>query len=358
MQRTDDSQTLKAVAVFAFLLVALCFTGYQTANGYKSAIGTLPAILLACLCAGILGLLSLSMRGRLRDGKSTIGIWAGAAIVSGVSFAGNFNAFYTGFIKDELIMREMEQKRSQLVTEYADSQRLLNDMDQERLASQVNGLKSQLRIQILNDGDPGLGAKARKILAQIEFLLHAQLTELAAPNPSRKALEDLANRYDTAVDQLLLSTAQARDNAAQKKDTLEKNRRSFEAASTALDQAMAKLASVKSAAAEEAAIAAIEQTVQNYRDIASATAAIVSPKQFPHDAAFSLESDKVGNIDFSFNSAKTHGRHMAVWLSVFLSLFIDMGVPLVIWLIHSPADRSMTSLMGRSATGGKPELLS
>ena len=59
MQKEQDGAMLKAMLVLIFMVVALGFTAYQTAKGYESAIGTIPAWLLAFLCAGILGLLTL-----------------------------------------------------------------------------------------------------------------------------------------------------------------------------------------------------------------------------------------------------------------------------------------------------------
>ena len=93
MSESTDGQAVKSIATFLFLTIALLFTAYQSAIGYERAIGLIPAIFLAVLCAGILGLLSLSLRSRMREGRRTTGIWIGAIVVAAVSFAGNFNAF-------------------------------------------------------------------------------------------------------------------------------------------------------------------------------------------------------------------------------------------------------------------------
>jgi hypothetical protein len=47
-----------------------------------------------------------------------------------------------------------------------------------------------------------------------------------------------------------------------------------------------------------------------------------------------LKSDKIGNIDFSLNSALNHTTHFAVWLSLFLALFIDLGVPFLVRVVQ------------------------
>jgi hypothetical protein len=56
MSVSNDGPIVKSIAVFVFLTIALLFTAYQCAIGYQQAIGRIPAVFLAILCAGILGL--------------------------------------------------------------------------------------------------------------------------------------------------------------------------------------------------------------------------------------------------------------------------------------------------------------
>ena len=48
-----------------------------------------------------------------------------------------------------------------------------------------------------------------------------------------------------------------------------------------------------------------------------------------------IGNQEIGSIDFSLNSAFSHLNHFAVWLSLFLAFFIDIGVPLVVRIIQS-----------------------
>ena len=194
MQKEQDGAMLKAILVLIFMVVALGFTAYQTAKGYESAIGTIPAWLLAFLCAGILGLLTLSLKSKLSEGGNTIGIWIGCLIVAGVSFAGNFNSFYTGFIKTELIKDELESKRNALEELQTRSNKVLQDRGYLQLERDVLALDKKLSAQIVNDGNPGLGPIAQGHIKEIENLI-GPLSPEKAIGRDTKSIEALGQRY-------------------------------------------------------------------------------------------------------------------------------------------------------------------
>lgn len=358
MSQNEDSIAAKNISILVFLVIALAFTAYQTARGYEKAIGQIPAIFLAILCAGILGLLSISLRAAIRENRRTIGIWLGCFIVAGVSFAGNFNAFYTGFIKSELIKRELEEKRNELDGLFKASESSLADKRFSELEREVAFLKRELRSQILNEGRPGLGTESLKVIARIKVKINDELTPEIAAGNTTEALTRLADRYDKRIDDKLAAKRIALvENAEERQKARLANKGLYDDAIKKVDLALTLLASDKSQLAENDAIAAIEKAAQAYSRIGSVTrSSLPDAIPFAYNTRMTLVSDKAGSIDHSFNTAKLHLDHMAVWLSAFLALFIDIGVPLVIWLTQSKEEPSYT-LRKRKNPAGEPEEL-
>ena len=359
MSDSTDEQTLKSIATFAFLTIALLFTAYQCAKGYASAIGPTPAIFLSVLCAGILGLLSVSLRARIREGRSTTGIWIGAIIVATVSFSGNFNAFYTGFIKTELIKKELESKRNSLDGIQKSAESALSDKRFSELERDVSFLQRELRSQILNEGNPGLGPEAKKVISRIEVRIGDQLTPERAAAGTTEALTRLADRYDQRInDKVSAKRIAIVENGEARQKARTDNLRLYTEATRVVDGALTLLASDKSPEVEKDAVAAIEKAVQAYSRIGSVTrASLPDSVPFEYDRSMTLVSDKAGSIDHSFNTASQNLGHMAVWLSAFLAFFIDMGVPLVIWITHSQRDKTVLDVETGGKRRGAPKIL-
>ncbi len=67
----------KNLMLVIFIASACLFTCYQTYEGYRMALGTIPALAIAILCSGILFLLAITLRARIKAGGSTLSIWGG-----------------------------------------------------------------------------------------------------------------------------------------------------------------------------------------------------------------------------------------------------------------------------------------
>lgn len=340
MDSEKDAQMVKSVLLFIFLLTALAFTAYQTAKGYESAIGTVPAWLLAGLCAGMLGVLAMSLRSALRRSERTWTIWLGCLIVAGVSFAGNFNSFYTGFIKNELIKDELEAKRRSLDELSTRAETALADKGFTQLQRDVEALKKQLRAQIVNDGNPGLGLEARLVLKQIEQKLKETFTPETATDKTSQSLNRLADRYDAQIDAKLdAKRIGLVENAVERQKAQVLNKAKYGDAIKSVDEALSRIALDKSPTSQADAIRAIQKAVEAYSRIGAQTkSSLPTSVAFEYDTKITLESDKAGSIDHSFNSALKHLNHFAVWLSAFLAFFIDMGVPMVIRMSYSRSE--------------------
>jgi hypothetical protein len=261
----------------------------------------------------------------------------GVLVVTAVSLPGNFNAFYTGFIRGELVKEELEEKRTALDEIYSRSQTVLADKSFSSLSSEVEALKQQLRSQIMNEGNPGLGTEAQAVITRLEAKLGDNLTPLYAPSKSPDALKTLADRYDLNIDSKLNARRITMvENAEERKQAEQDNKQAYDKAIALVDDALSGFATEKGTAAQLTAIHAIQESTKIYSRIGATTrASIPDSVPFEYDKKMTLKSDKIGSIDFSLNSAFSHLNHFAVWLSLFLAFFIDVGVPLVVRIIQS-----------------------
>jgi hypothetical protein len=334
----DDSSLLKSVMVLGFLTIALGFSAYQTATGYELDLGKPAAWLLALMCAGILGLLTMSLRSAIRENRSTVGIWIGCLVVSGVSFAGNFNAFYTGFNKGNLIRDELDAKKKKLDSVFVSANLVLADREYLTKENQAKAKMKALRSQILNEGNPGLGPKALVLLTELDALLGRKRNLLVATGSGTAVLTNLADRYEQGViDDLSALRKISGLNAEERTKTFDEIKQPYKNASDKLDSALKDVSSTSPTGLANAVVA-IQEAVMVHNLIGSKTKASIKEADFIYDENLRLEGDKIGKIAHSFDTASKYKGSFAVWLSAFLALFIDMGVPLVIRLVHRTTD--------------------
>lgn len=329
------SQEIRGLGIIILLICTYSFTAYQTYQGYLFAMGFGPAFVLASLCGILLFWLSYTLHNRLKDNSKTWGLWIGCLIVTLVSMPGNFNAFYTGFVRGELVKEELEQKRNNLDELYNKSQKVLADKAFSSLESEVNALKQQLRSQIMNEGNPGLGDAAQSVIARLNAKLNDTLTPLVAAGRDAAALKKLADRYDENIDSKLnAKRVMMVENAEGRKAAEIENLQAYTHAMKLINNALEVFALDKGSTAQAEVIHAIQQSVKAYSSIGAVTRSnLADGVVFEYDKNITLMSDKVGTIDFSLNSALGHLTHFATWLSLFLAFFIDMGVPLTMRLI-------------------------
>ena len=224
----------------------------------------------------------------------------------------------------------------------------------------MESLQKQLTAQIVNEGNPGLGPEARKVIKLIEAKLGETLTPQSAGSNTTESLLNLAKRYEASIKEKVEGKRIGLvENATERLKAQVDNKARYDGAIKLVDASLSALASSKSKAVVADAVQAIQEAVAAYSRIGAQTKASLPQNiAFTYNSKLTLESDKIGSIDFSFNSAGKHLGHFAVWLSAFLAFFIDVGVPLVIWLIHGRGDASVTSAVSEArGRRNKPNII-
>lgn len=310
--------------IIAFVaLVCLGISFYQTTLGYKEAFGS---ILISGGFALVVVTLLLYLNYRLRAARrqsESMGAIAGILVVYLVftfaSFAGNFNAFYTNFMKGELLRGELAQKRDALNRLQEDAKSALTS--QEMLRPKTEGLLSQLQSQIRNPSEPGCGDKCEKVLSQIEKLLDTPITRLKGENK-----EMLIQEYTKLINKQLDVTLRLGNDEA-KKDLI-----------TEIDQDVADLRSKIDTALQNpstAGLPVLKEVVEIYKLLGNKTKKLAGAS-FKYDEQIRVENEEVGKISQTFNSAMQNISHWGVWVSAIISLFIDLFVPLFVLFITAP----------------------
>ena len=205
--QTPTRQTTIFDIVFAIIAVlASGFSGYTTFVGFAYDL-PLPLSLVISIIVG-LGLLIINFRikdARIR-GESVGTTLAAFFIFFVVSFISNTNAIYTYFLQKDII-----GKAQTLAWHIFDNgtQSILFAINQSDFSMEANRVKQDidlekrnLRDQILDPMNSGMGTQANQHLQRIETILGVNLTRLQPPSPnaSKTVLNEYVDRLEEQID--------------------------------------------------------------------------------------------------------------------------------------------------------------
>jgi len=313
------SQTKSDGMLFVLIISLACISIslVQTAIGYEPLFGSI----VTWVVSGIISLFMLrtnfQLRKFLQEGKGVIGILLFYMVIATVSFIGNFNAFYSRFMQEELYDRELREYQEAIPALATESTVALgNTNNYEELERKVKQLTISLKAQITNPGDPGMGKKARAVAAEIEKNLGTKLTKLnGTPRAMATGME---NQINDILAQMKTSMNQDVTPIIQKIQT-----RSAEAENiinAALDPQRIK----------SDGRSALEKAVFTYNSICELTKGVISGYSCERRNPRNLE---VGKLSHSFQSAFVEKQSgSATMIAVFASLLIDFLVPVYLFL--------------------------
>ncbi|MCZ6641308.1 MAG: hypothetical protein O7G86_03650 [Gammaproteobacteria bacterium] len=195
------------VAFGIIVILASGFSAYTTYLGFSYDIPKFLAFALA-LIIGI-GLLAINFK--LRDAKRYATGLAGPLIaflfVFVFSFVSNTNAIYTFFLQRDIIGQTQEEawrvfdsETTNVLAQLGQAPALINlEQQKKRLAIARQNLKKQI-----NDrNNPGLGSLAQSHLNEVSEILNTRLTPLRPPDPSAPMArhQGYADRLDDFIEE-------------------------------------------------------------------------------------------------------------------------------------------------------------
>ena len=172
-----------------FAVIVLLASGFSTYTTYLGFSKDLP-LYMAIAIAAIIGFGLVGTNLKIRRCRVKEGGMFGALVVFGMifvfSFLSNTNAFYSLFIKDDII-RETQEDAWEVYER--ESTRALKAFDEDPVYQQelermrnIENLLRNLNAQITDPLNPGMGPRAKVILEDIYDLLEVPSTPLQPPS--------------------------------------------------------------------------------------------------------------------------------------------------------------------------------
>jgi len=305
-----------------FFILTLIFLGisvWQTGLGYQLMFGKILAWLFSfCLGFTMLYLLIQIRRNRI-NGVSAIGPLIAYIIVAIFSFWGNFNALYTRFNEDELYKKELLNKKEDLAGSIVMAKKELLKVDPESISliTEVNSLKRQLKMQILDQANPGVGDRAKIIINDLENKLGQRLT-IFSGTPDQlaaKYIENIENILDVKLNVAMLMRS---------RELIDDITDVYDKALEAIDKALDDNANVAKARK------AIKEGVFAINDIGSKTKNFVGEDYEYKKAVF--VNQEVGKLSHTAKSALSGENNFSALITFLVAVAIDGLIPLVVFL--------------------------
>jgi hypothetical protein len=322
--KSNTGMSVIVVAIASIIMLGIGF--WQMWTGYAHIAGSTIAFWASLAIVIILFTTNMLFRKALADGEDKRylrRLLLAYLLFTLVSFSGNFNAFYSFFMNDDLISNEIIEKNDRLHEIQESAKVALTDKREVELTSQVKEKKSQLAAQFRDPQNKGIGPEANKVLKETEALLGNVFTRLSNQN----SVEVLVTTYDGLIDDALETKLEKEIPKRKERLAMIKD----------IDQKVSALApkiADGQKLPKEQGLSALLSIVELYKEIGNKTSNLIP--DFKYNKELSVENQRVGTIPHSFSAAWKNSNKISTWFIALLSLFIDLGVPIFTYLITRP----------------------
>lgn len=364
---TDNNDDYLVQTVFLLLITLICLgvSWWSMSEGYQSFFGSYG---MAAAVATVFVLMLAALNYTLRRGLVK-GIGAGKVVailviyllVVMLSFSGMFNKFYSQFMENDLVREEIDQKID-----------LLNDLEKRGIAvltseqadairTKVKQLKEDFEREVRSQTEPGIGKKARSLLAEVQSLLGRTTPFPVPPTPTLapKELEAVIKRLHEDIDSEVKKSDTLRKLHSPEKFKLSQEfPKLMQKQVGLLTDARAQIGVKSGQSARAGGLEAIQSAVDTYKKQGAEIAAVVKEGEgFKYDKTVRVVNDRIGEIPHSYESAKQHLDRGVVWIAALIALGIDLIVPIFVFFLTPRSGVSGGGGIGRQsgASGLKTE---
>lgn len=319
----------KIQGLVVFILGSLCLglSTIQTASGYEKAAGGVgKAIVVSIIITLVLVLINFRIWNSYQSGiKDSIFLPLTVyTIVAAFSFAANFNSFFSQDMGEKLLVNTIDEMRKDLdAINYKGIKIIENTIEQSRkLVKEIELEKITLLSQIRDQGNPGIGRKAKQKIEKINTLLGI---ELSLPNG---APESQAKELEKQIDQLI------KQKNRNSHGTLSKQKEGVKEKIKLLEE---KINSVKETGCSNTSvcISELESITFQYNDIIEQLSHLVGDSDnFPVQKKTN-DIRNLGKISHSIKTSLSMDNKLEIATPLLLSFLIDLIVPLVIVVLKS-----------------------
>lgn len=312
-----QSQTSGLSFVVIASVVCISISLIQTAIGYSPLFGSPITWIVSGIISIFMFRTNLELRSAIQTRSAIGGLVLFYLILTMVSFIGNFNAFYSRFMKTELYAQEIREYQESIPGLASSAKIKLGETNNyNELEGKVRGLIVPLKQQIQDPLNSGFGDKAKIIGTEIEELLDVKLTEVNG-TPKQKA-DAMEEQIEAVLEQKKITLT------SDVTPVIVKIEQKVKQIEPKLENALIPK-NIESQGRN-----AIEQAARVYNSIGETTQKIVTDFKFERKEARNLE---VGKLSHSLNSAFVERvNSSATLISTLASLLIDFLVPIYIFL--------------------------
>lgn len=318
------------IPLFVFMAISLV----QTALGFEDLFGVEFAWAFSIALTMLMYGFTIFIGFRRINHLSVVGFLVAYFFFSLFSFAGNFNAIYTSYQKEQLYRDELLKHKQQLSDVLNATNKALNNFSPEltEKRNRVESLTEQLVSQITDPARPGLGKRALELIAEIEAVLGEKLTEFGTRGGN---WQEIAQRYRDNIDQVVRRklTSKDYDKIEEIRENAQKKSKEINAL---IDDVLQSTASVKQYGFETNL-----KAVNAINEIGSTTQEFINDTAVFKFEKVKFESQEIGKIAFSFKSAFVDHPLVAI-LFVVLCLFIDWAVVLSLLVFFGRNEKEPT----------------
>jgi hypothetical protein len=319
-QPQSSPQRLENLVLVLLAVICVSISFVQTAVGYEELAGSVFTWLFSLVISLFILLLNYRFREALRLEYPVAGILLFFVVVVGFSFAGNFNAFYSQFMRKELYEDELNAFKSKLTGIQEKAVTALNNShDAEALKAKVLQARDKLVLQITDKGNPGIGDRAREIIRELEGYLGRPLTILVGSSNEEQA-QLMAQQIDRILAQEIPKRSDKANQLVRVVNSL------ADSAKTKTDYVLSSPYLLEKYGKET-----LNELAAAHNDIGQKTLGYLGEDKFSFNEIQSRNA-QVGKISASFQSAMRGDNNQATFIAAVASLAVDLLVPLYILL--------------------------
>ncbi len=323
------------LAFLALLLISVSF--YQTWLGLDQIFGGSSVVIALVLSLILLFLLWQIRLAKLSGGSATGLSWI-YFFFAAFCFVANFNALYTRFMRTDIYTTELRNINEKFNNLETDVQAKLRYSFDPKISAEIEFEKKRLMEQIINEGEPGIGNKARKIIDRIEKLTAPKkVTELRVIGSDYISLaRQMGDQIDDMISQL------SPDEKLLKSD--------INGAVLKWNRDIPRLLLLPQKEIDDMAQGQIDKSLTEYNKLGNRAHTILGDENLKFTPIYS-KTQEVGKIGYAFDHAiKNFGMFAFVVLAG--CVLLDFGILIIILLM--PTDpRNGGSSNGNSVITNK-----
>jgi len=327
-QEPQKRGTYSDVIFGVIVILASAVSGYTTYLGFSFDIPVFMAIVIAILIGLGLLMINFKIRNAVKYSTGVVKPLIAFAFFFVFSFISNTNAIYTYFIERDIVGQTQEEAwkifKSETHKVAADIRKDKSLTDFENRKTLLELARHNLKKQIVDELNPGLGRLAKKHLAEINIILGIELTPLKPPSTgaSMMKFQIYAERLDDFI------AAQAKTQFANEK-------------SGAIDKLRNKIDTLNKFYGEKIQIKEYDSDTTDLMkrdlDAISVQARDLLPKDLKL-MSIDNKSDATGSFQYTWANFLNWISPTAIILACLLGALLDLLAPVLSLLLYRPEE--------------------